>query len=66
VDEFERRGWHDDGASALAVVRLLESADGMASWRKAAEAVPRSFLATNRVRRRDLESALREAATIDH
>jgi hypothetical protein len=64
VDEFERRGWRDDGSSALAVVRLLESANGAASWRKAAGAVPRSFLALNNVRRRDLESALRDAASI--
>jgi hypothetical protein len=65
VDEFERRGWRDDGSSALAVVRLLESSGGAASWRKVVDAVPRSFLAINQVRRRDLESALREAATLD-
>jgi hypothetical protein len=63
VDEFERRGWRDDGSSALAVVRLLQDAEGATSWRKAAGAVPRSFLATNRVHRRDLELALRHAAS---
>jgi hypothetical protein len=63
VDEFERRGWRDDGGSALAVVRLLENAGGSASWRKAVDAVPRSFLSSNHVYRRDLEAALRSAAS---
>lgn len=62
VDEFERRGWRDDGTGALAVVRLLEGGGGSAPWGKAAKAVPRVFLSSNRVLRRDLEAALRSAA----
>ena len=62
VDEFERRGWRDDGSSALAVIQLLESSGGAAPWRKAADAVPRRFLTANHVRRRDLEGALRDAS----
>jgi hypothetical protein len=61
VDEFERRGWRDDGTSALAIVRVLEAHGGAIAWRKAIQAVPGSFLASNHVRRTELESALREA-----
>lgn len=63
VDEFERRGWRDDGASALAIVRVLQSGGGSATWKKAAGAVPRNFLSSNHVYRRDLETALRRAAS---
>jgi hypothetical protein len=63
ADEFERRGWRDDSASALAVIRLLEGDGGSAPWGKAAKAVPSVFLSANRVLRRDLEDALKAAAT---
>jgi hypothetical protein len=59
ADEFERRGWHDETSGALAVVRLLESSGGSASWRSAAGAVPSVFLSSNRVLRRDLVEALK-------
>jgi hypothetical protein len=62
ADEFERRGWRDEGAGALAVIRLLESSGGVASWRSAAGAVPSVFLSSNRVLRRDLEDALKAAS----
>ncbi|HXE98739.1 MAG TPA: hypothetical protein VN458_00165 [Solirubrobacterales bacterium] len=62
VDEFERRGWRDDGTGALAVVRVLEGGGGSAPWSEAAKAVPRVFLSHNHARRRDLEEALRSAA----
>ena len=62
ADEFERRGWRDEGASALAVIRLLEGSGGAASWRSAAGAVPSVFLSSNRVLRRDLEDALKAAS----
>jgi hypothetical protein len=62
VDEFERRGWRDDGTGALAVVRVLESGGGSAPWAKAVKSVPRVFLSLNHARRGDLEEALRSAA----
>ena len=62
ADEFERRGWRDEGAGALAVIRLLEGSGGAASWRSAAGAVPSIFLSSNRVLRSDLEEALKMAS----
>jgi hypothetical protein len=62
VDEFERRGWRDDGSSALAVVRLLQDSGGQSTLRKAAGAVPSAFLVVNRVRRSEVQDAVRSAA----
>jgi hypothetical protein len=62
ADEFERRGWNDDSAGALAVIRTIENDGGSTSWRKAARAVPGVFLSANHVLRRDLEQALKAAA----
>jgi hypothetical protein len=62
ADEFERRGWNDDSAGALAVVRLLEGTGGAAPWSKAAKAVPPVFLSSNRVLRREVVEALKAAA----
>lgn len=62
ADEFERRGWRDEGSGALAVVRLLEGSGGAASWRSAAGAVPSVFLSSNQVLRRDLVEALKAAS----
>jgi hypothetical protein len=63
VDEFERRGWRDDGGGALAIVQLLQDRGGTATVRQAASAVPSSFMAINRAKRRDLQDAVRAAAS---
>jgi hypothetical protein len=62
VDEFEGRGWRDDGETALAVVRFLDEQGGAASTRRVARIVPQSFLTHNRVPRRQVESFLLELA----
>jgi hypothetical protein len=62
ADEFERRGWNDDAAAALSVIRQLEGDGGASTWKMAARAVPQMFLSSNRVLRRDLEDALKSAA----
>ena len=62
VDEFERRGWRDDGGGALAIVQLLQQQGGSATLRQAASAVPSSFMAVNGAWRRDLQDAVRAAA----
>lgn len=62
VDEFERHGWKDEGTTALTLVRALESYGGSMTWKKAVDMAPKDFLASNRLYRRDLEAALRQAA----
>jgi hypothetical protein len=66
VDEFEVRGWRDDGETALAVVRFLDAQGGSAPTTKVARVVPQSFLRSNGLQRRKLESFLLELAAVDH
>jgi hypothetical protein len=54
-DEFESRGWRDQGDGAITVIYYLDDHGGRAGWRALAHAVPSIFLARNRIKRRDLE-----------
>jgi hypothetical protein len=49
VDEFERRGWRDDGGGALAIVRLLQDKGGSATWCSGRGHVPRFGVSLGRM-----------------
>lgn len=59
VREFHNRGWRDDGHAAVAMVRVLQDKGGAAPLRIVAAAPSTEFLASNGVRRADVEDLLR-------
>jgi hypothetical protein len=62
IVEFRHRGWSDSSNAALAIVRALAVGTGTGSLSKATHAVPRSFLAENRVKRSEIERMLLDLA----
>jgi len=63
VDEFERRGWRDDGQTAFALVRLVEDQGGEPGPSRLEQSVSSSFRVQNNAAiaevRRALVAALR-------
>ncbi len=58
MTEFRRRGWHDVGGTAVAVVRALEESDRGLSPQRAAAVVGTEFVTVNHVSRTDVEEML--------
>lgn len=54
TNAFERRGWRDDGETAMRIVTCFVTRDRRLSERDLASVVPSSFYALNGISRRDL------------
>jgi ADP-ribosylglycohydrolase len=61
VAEFERRGWRDDGETALAVVQAILRRGRPPSARELADIVPSTFLAANGTTRNRVREASKAA-----
>jgi hypothetical protein len=61
VGEFERRGWRDDGETALAIVIEAQRRGRCPSSGALREIVPSSFLAVNSTSRAKVHDACRTA-----
>jgi hypothetical protein len=62
VDEFERRGWRDSGAAtALAIVRILQTHHGELDLDELAGLPSQRFLAANRATRGEVREAIERA-----
>jgi hypothetical protein len=60
IDEFERRGWRDDGTTALHLARRISAGAPVAS---AARSTPSGFRAFNKAAVAEIEVALQRAAS---
>jgi hypothetical protein len=61
VDEFERRGWRDDGQSAMAVVLFVDSTDRLPTVRDIRALVSPSFVVRNNTTASAVASVVRAA-----
>jgi hypothetical protein len=62
MTEFRRRGWHDAGGTAVAIVRTLEQAQRAVPPHRAAAVVAAEFLAVNQASRRQVVELLTKIA----
>lgn len=59
IDEFERRGWREDGHTALALVQLVDAGGGVdVTSDVVAQVVSRRFLAQNEASAPEVRDAL--------
>lgn len=66
VDEFERRGWREDGHAALALVSMLSKSESEPTPEDVDRAVGRRFQAQNGANPSEIRAALAQALRAEY